>query len=194
MKGLFIVRLRFNKRELEGEFNKWYSNIHLADMIKVERMKAARRFSSEVSDLKYLALYEFDSVEDMLKSRESPERKAALSDFARWTVHIDKIERYWLELIESESSGKIKDSEMLFLASSNSRDLEGVKSFRGVESKLVYKAISTDPGGLPSNVVILHIPSHMRGEALRIIDEISKREGVKYGLYSFISSLIRNSA
>jgi len=47
---------------------------------------------------------------------------------------------------------------------------------------------------LPSNVVILHIPSHMRGEALRIIDEISKREGVKYGLYSFISSLTRNSA
>lgn len=54
----------------EDEFNDWYTNTHLPDMLGVEGMKCATRWMSaqnmEGEKRKYLALYELetDSIED----------------------------------------------------------------------------------------------------------------------------------
>ena len=50
---------------LEDEFNDWYTNRHLADVLKVPGFKSAQRFTLAQNDgaskWKYLAIYEFES-------------------------------------------------------------------------------------------------------------------------------------
>jgi hypothetical protein len=56
----------------EDEYNDWYTNQHLADVLKVPGFKAARRFKlaqdNASAQWKYLAIYEFvsDNVADTL--------------------------------------------------------------------------------------------------------------------------------
>jgi hypothetical protein len=52
----------------EDEFNSWYSNRHLADLLAIPGVRAAQRFqlalpgpSGAVPDFRYLALYEADT-------------------------------------------------------------------------------------------------------------------------------------
>lgn len=50
----------------EKEYNDWYSNQHLADVLKVPGFKAARRYTLVGDDVasakwKYLAIYEFST-------------------------------------------------------------------------------------------------------------------------------------
>jgi hypothetical protein len=65
----------------ETEFNNWYSNIHLPDMLEVPGMIKATRYVSadpkEGEHRKYLALYELetDDIDEFnLKVRERGER------------------------------------------------------------------------------------------------------------------------
>jgi hypothetical protein len=59
----------------EDEFNDWYSNVHLHELVKVPGIAAAQRFmavpwsNGEVPAQRYLAVYEFDAdVEDVKKA------------------------------------------------------------------------------------------------------------------------------
>ncbi|MFY9327543.1 MAG: DUF4286 family protein [Georgfuchsia sp.] len=51
----------------EDEYNDWYTNRHLADVLKVPGFKSARRFKLAQDDpaakWKYLAIYDFESDE-----------------------------------------------------------------------------------------------------------------------------------
>ena len=62
----------------EAEFNRWYDEQHLADVLKVPGFKAAQRFkvaAYESVNWRYLAIYEFDS--------DDPEKTVGLlSDLA----------------------------------------------------------------------------------------------------------------
>ena len=90
----------------EEEYNEWYTGIHIPMMFQFRGLKRASRYrlSGENKECsKYLAIYEFDSKEDMEAFLGSPEFAAAVKDFdGKWKD--GGFERKWgaaYELIKS---------------------------------------------------------------------------------------------
>jgi hypothetical protein len=59
----------------EDEYNDWYSNVHIPELLKIPGIAAAQRFeavpalSGQLPAQKYMALYEFDTdVDEALKA------------------------------------------------------------------------------------------------------------------------------
>lgn len=91
----------------EDEYNDWYTNRHLADVLKVPGFKSARRFKLAQDDpgakWKYLAIYEFETndpvqaLADLNSFAGTPEMALSeamdLSDFsmAAWMAISDKL-------------------------------------------------------------------------------------------------------
>ncbi len=68
----------------EAEYNEWYTEKHIPMMFRFHGMKKASRYrlagdNEDVS--KYLAVYEFDSREDLDAFMQSPEFADAVEDF-----------------------------------------------------------------------------------------------------------------
>jgi antibiotic biosynthesis monooxygenase (ABM) superfamily enzyme len=72
----------------EAEYNDWYTSRHIPMMFRFPGLKKAsryRRVSSNQECSKYLAVYEFDSTEDLAAFSRSPEFAAAVADFeGKW--------------------------------------------------------------------------------------------------------------
>ena len=70
--------------EKEDDYNQWYTEKHIPMMFGFKGMKKASRYrrldESEASS-KYLAIYEFDSQEDLAAFPQSPEFIEAVKDF-----------------------------------------------------------------------------------------------------------------
>ncbi len=70
--------------EVEEEYNRWYTEKHIPDMFAFKGMKKATRFR-RIGDgpgtSKYMAVYEFDSEEDLKAFPKSPEMAEAIKDF-----------------------------------------------------------------------------------------------------------------
>jgi hypothetical protein len=69
-KALMVVASNPTDPAREAEFNEWYSDTHLADVLAVAGFQAARRYSlsdarpmvgTEASPFRYLAVYEIES-------------------------------------------------------------------------------------------------------------------------------------
>lgn len=68
-KGILVVQTRPVSPEREDEYNKWYSEEHLPDILKVPGIVAARRYRvRDTGDVKadpatpeYLAIYEIEA-------------------------------------------------------------------------------------------------------------------------------------
>ncbi len=70
--------------EKEAEYNLWYNETHIPLMFGFKGMRKATRYrrSGENSECsKYLAVYEFDSPQDLAAFTQSPEFQAAIKDF-----------------------------------------------------------------------------------------------------------------
>ena len=70
--------------EKETEYNEWYTGKHIPMMFAFKGLKKAsryRRLGDDKECSKYLAIYEFDSEEDMAAFSRSPEFAAAVEDF-----------------------------------------------------------------------------------------------------------------
>jgi len=68
----------------EDEYNEWYSGRHIPMMFRFRGLKKASRYRLSGEDKessKYLAIYEFDSKEDLESFPRSPEYAAAVKDF-----------------------------------------------------------------------------------------------------------------
>jgi antibiotic biosynthesis monooxygenase (ABM) superfamily enzyme len=90
----------------EIEYNEWYTEIHIPMMFRFPGLKRASRYrlSGENQECsRYLAIYEFDSKEDLEAFSGSPEFAAAVKDFdEKWKD--GGFERKWgasYELIKS---------------------------------------------------------------------------------------------
>lgn len=90
----------------DAEYNEWYTEKHIPMMFCFQGLKRASRYrllgeNREVS--KYLAIYEFDSTQDLEAFPRSPEFAAAVKDFdEKWKN--GGFERKWgasYELIKS---------------------------------------------------------------------------------------------
>jgi heme-degrading monooxygenase HmoA len=68
----------------ETEYNKWYTGTHIPMMFEFKGLKKVgryRRMGDDKESSKYLAIYEFDSKEDLAAFPRSPEFAAAVADF-----------------------------------------------------------------------------------------------------------------
>jgi uncharacterized protein (TIGR02118 family) len=68
----------------EDEYNRWYTGTHIPMMFKFKGLKKVSRYHRTADDKessKYLAIYEFDSKEDLAAFSRSPEFAAAKADF-----------------------------------------------------------------------------------------------------------------
>lgn len=69
--------------ENDAKFNKWYNEVHIPMLMKYKGIKRVTRYKTiEARGAKprYLAIYEFDTKEDLNDSMASPEFKAALEE------------------------------------------------------------------------------------------------------------------
>jgi uncharacterized protein (TIGR02118 family) len=65
----------------EDELNKWYNEHHIPLFAqKLPGLRKVRRFYSKRADPQFLAIYEFDSFEELKKSLASEEMRAAAAD------------------------------------------------------------------------------------------------------------------
>lgn len=65
----------------EEEFNKWYNGHHIPEFSgKMPHLKSVRRYYSKKGKLKFIALYEYDSPEDLKNSLASKESELAGKD------------------------------------------------------------------------------------------------------------------
>lgn len=83
--SLWLVFTKCTDPAREAEFNKWYDEVHLPDLLEVPQITAARRFklagpaNKNQPDAQYLAVYEIDS--------DDPEavRKTAMTEHSpKW--------------------------------------------------------------------------------------------------------------
>jgi antibiotic biosynthesis monooxygenase (ABM) superfamily enzyme len=68
----------------EAEYNDWYTGKHIPMMFAFPGLKKAsryRRIGDDGQCSKYLAVYEFDSPENLAAFSRSPEFAAAVADF-----------------------------------------------------------------------------------------------------------------
>ncbi len=71
--------------EKEEDFSKWYSDVHLPMLFGYEGVKRASRYrlmgDDDKNNAKFLAIYEFDTLEDMEAFPDSPAFRDAVDDF-----------------------------------------------------------------------------------------------------------------
>ena len=70
--------------EREAEYNEWYNEKHIPTMFRFHGMKKASRYclaDESKGASKYLAVYEFESREDLERFPKSAEFAAAVEDF-----------------------------------------------------------------------------------------------------------------
>lgn len=59
-RGIIYVESRPSSPEREAEYNKWYDEIHLPDVVATEGYVSARRFAPIADDGPYVAVYEIE--------------------------------------------------------------------------------------------------------------------------------------
>ena len=67
----------------DAKFNKWYNEVHIPMLMKYKGIKKVTRYKTlQDNEQKpiYLAVYEFDTKEDLNGMPESPEFKAAIEE------------------------------------------------------------------------------------------------------------------
>ena len=93
--------------EGEEKFNTWYNEKHIPDLLKLKMIKSVRRFKlkGKFSDYpKFLAIYEFENLQQYNKFINSPEVASARKDAEKifeevngkflWHVQYEEIESW----------------------------------------------------------------------------------------------------
>jgi len=69
--------------EEETEFNKWYNEVHIPMLMKYKGIKKTTRYKVMDTDKnkpQYIAIYEYDSKEDLAALPNNPDFKAAIAE------------------------------------------------------------------------------------------------------------------
>jgi heme-degrading monooxygenase HmoA len=70
--------------KLDEKFNKWYNEVHIPLLFKYRGLKKVTRYqvmaAGRGQGAKYLAIYEYDSKDEMDAFPKSPEFKAAIDE------------------------------------------------------------------------------------------------------------------
>ena len=78
----YIVKSEISK-EYVNEFDKWYHEIHIPDVVRRSGAKEGKRFRAVEPEDKfmYMAIYEFANMETFRKYQESADKKELVADF-----------------------------------------------------------------------------------------------------------------
>ena len=100
---LWLVSMNFNAPEREEEFNKWYSETHVPQMLKIPGILSGTRYMTTRAgpgQPKYLTIYELESEEVIDSIQASPEMGEAREDFrARWESYVSERRHAWYKPI-----------------------------------------------------------------------------------------------
>ena len=83
-KGLYLVWADV-PAEMEEDFNSWYNEEHLADLLAIPGVLSAARYVAVSGGPKYLAAYELESPE----VRDTPEYRQFLINPTEWSSRMD---------------------------------------------------------------------------------------------------------
>ena len=213
MKPIYLVRLAVRNLEMDAKFRAWYNDVHLPDLLKVPGVLKDARFDLIKGDIASLAIYEFPSVEAMMKGKNSKELAEAKADTqARWGQYLDpKGERYWcdvLEVYECRRDGLL-DSGTSFVAYSTKDDAAASKYIAGeivprlkqlgLSTAALYKVLYKDPESLPDRILMLQFKSEDMRALVADVDDVVSRaksagpfEGLVAAHYNFAVSYTRN--
>jgi hypothetical protein len=80
--------------EVEDEFNEWYDNVHLPEVVACPGFVSGRRLeaASPHQSPRYAAVYECES-KDVMKTPELQ----AIAGFKHFEPRITRLERYWFK-------------------------------------------------------------------------------------------------
>ena len=96
-KWLLIVESNCTDPDREVDFNEWYDNIHLPDMLELPAVVRVDRYENinpEDGEAKYIALYEMESddiqktIGDITKHIQAKASQGRMSDFLQATRRI----------------------------------------------------------------------------------------------------------
>ena len=82
--------------EYEADFNEWYSEVHLPDLLRVPGFHSARRYVKREGSPKYVAVYEIESDEAF----QHPEF-ARVRGWGPFASHVTNIRRTLAEALDS---------------------------------------------------------------------------------------------
>lgn len=66
--------------ENDAKFNKWYNEVHIPLFLKYKGLKKVTRYRMTDDKTRYLAVYEYDTKEDLDNLPKSPEFQAAIAE------------------------------------------------------------------------------------------------------------------
>jgi heme-degrading monooxygenase HmoA len=79
-KPLLIVQMDMAE-EKEEEFNKWYNEKHIPEILRVKGFVSGKRYKAAKGSPKYLAVYEFENAEVIKDAMKDEEFAKAGKDF-----------------------------------------------------------------------------------------------------------------
>ena len=107
-KGVFVVYTNCTEASRDGEFNRWYTHIHLPDLSGTKGLLRVRRFRNLrpfQGPSQYLAIYEFES--DNLEESVGDLTNIAMSTFGKGR-HIDCLGVAGMHLFEEIDPASLK--------------------------------------------------------------------------------------
>ncbi len=197
MKGIYVVRVDVMDSNIEGDFNKWYSYIHLPDLMKIRHLEASRRFFSRTSIPKYLSLYEFPDKEKLIEGKKSEEMQYVRSDtIRRWNGKISKGERYYT-VIEEIILGdeKISDNNKIFVSFEGNGILKDILSIILLNKEKIERCLKLDvfdkePEDLANYILLCDI----NGNDSKILEMLKEIDGIRgLGFYEPIISYYKKT-
>ncbi len=102
-------------KEKEEDFNRWYNEEHLAELLAIPGVLSAARYEAVSGSPKYLAAYELESPE----VRDTPEYKEHLIKPTEWSQRINlsanatrRVQNNYRQIFPLEVSREVAESDM----------------------------------------------------------------------------------
>jgi hypothetical protein len=80
---IYVVRSEFADGQLEQDWNQWYDEVHVPELLTVPGFRSAARFQERGAAHRYLALYELDGPQVFNEARYEQ-----ITGWAHWQPHI----------------------------------------------------------------------------------------------------------
>ncbi|WP_110269593.1 DUF4286 family protein [Acidianus brierleyi] len=193
MKGIYVVRVDVLDSSIESSFNKWYSYVHLPDLMKIKYLEFSRRFFSNTSIPKYLSLYEFPDKEKLIEGKKSEEMQYVRSDtIKRWSGKLSKGERYYTtveEIIVGDE--KISDNNKIFITFDDNKILNNILNIILIEKEKMERCLKLDvfdkePEDLPRYILLCDTNDKNNSKMFEALKDIDGIKGL--GFYEPIIS------
>ena len=98
MSRAVLVMMTDVPNELEADFNRWYNDVHLPEVLSLPGVLGGRRFRVRGDGVRYLALYELASP-DVVSSPAYASWRANSASTQHWSERFSAFQRYVYEQI-----------------------------------------------------------------------------------------------